>query len=514
MKAGKENGILLHLSSLPGKYGIGSMGKEARAFVDFLAASGVDAWQILPVGQTSFGDSPYQSPSAFAGNPYFIDLETLVEDGLLKNGEIEEHKTGEADYEWLWNTRYEILEKAFARFEADSDYEKFVEEADWLDGYALFMAIKKSQNFMAREFWPKELSLRKNLSERDVKSFEKQADFWRFLQYEFFKQYYDLKAYAEKKGVKIVGDMPIYVAMDSAEVWETPELFLFDADGKPTEVAGVPPDAFSADGQLWGNPLYDWVYHKRTNFKWWKKRLEQNLKMFDVVRIDHFRAFESYFCIPADSDTAKCGKWREGPMLAPFENIETDGRIIAEDLGIITDDVRALLKKSGFPGMKVLQFAFAGGTKGEYLPENFETDNSVVYTGTHDNDTTNGWFKTATDKEKQLFSKLTGYFDDDLPLMKMILGKNAVYKTPAEAMIELAMKSRANLAVVPLQDYLNLGSEGRMNHPSESGWWKWRAKSSDFNEKLSEKIKRFAEMRKLKKTVELSAEDQGENERT
>ena len=242
--------------------------------------------------------------------------------------------------------------------------------------------------------------------------------------------------------------------------------------------------------------------------------MEQNLKMFDVVRIDHFRAFESYFCIPADSDTAKCGKWREGPMLAPFENVETDGRIIAEDLGIITDDVRALLKKSGFPGMKVLQFAFAGGTKGEYLPENFETDNSVVYTGTHDNDTTNGWFKTATDKEKQLFSKLTGYFDDDLPLMKMILGKNAVYKTPAEAMIELAMKSRANLAVVPLQDYLNLGSEGRMNHPSESGWWKWRAKSSDFDEKLSEKIKRFAEMRKLKKTVELSAEDQGENERT
>ena len=475
-----EKGVLLHISSLPGGYGIGSFGKAAYDFVDRLAEKGYTLWQVLPLTPTSFGDSPYQSPSAFAGNPYFIDCDFLTEKGLLTGDEAVFFDCSDekgVNYGELWNKRYLCLRKAFERFVPDDEYYEFVGKNARISDYAVFAALKKRFGHKDLSAWPAEFRSKKTFKESMLTPEDvREVEFNLFLQFEFFGQYANLKKYANDKGVKIVGDMPVYVSMDSADVWADAHLFLLGSDLKPTFVAGVPPDGFTEDGQLWGNPLYDYEAHKKDGYKWWTERILYNLDLFDYLRIDHFRGFESYYKVPFGAKTAKDGEWVKGPGEELFGGIsaELKNRIIAEDLGVITDEVRRLRKETGFMGMKVLQFAFSTDTSNEYLPLNYDGNNYALYTGTHDNDTTNGWFGSLSEKEKTLFCRLTGYFDDKHPFMKMILGNSAVKRTPAEALIAFAEKADVRLLVVPIQDILNLGSEARMNFPSKQGQWTFR----------------------------------------
>ncbi len=482
----RKSGILMHLSSLSSPYGIGTMGSTAREFVDFLQASGQTYWQLLPICPTSYGDSPYQSYSTFAGNPYFIDLDELCEMGLLDKTDYEsidwENTPDRVNYGALYQKRYPVLRKAVNAFlkNVPEDFLEFCEKNDfWLSDFALFMALKDVHGGAAWSEW--DISFRNREEAALEKAKEEQKEnilFWKVIQYLFFKQWNELKTYANNKGILVIGDLPIYVSLDSVDVWAHPELFQVDENKVPKEVAGCPPDGFSADGQLWGNPLYDWDYMEKTNFKWWVDRIEYICKVYDLLRIDHFRGFDSYYAIPYGETTAKNGCWKQGPGMKLFNEVEkTIGRqaIIAEDLGYLTDSVKKLLKDSGFPGMKVLEFAFDSrdASGNEYLPHNY-VENCVAYTGTHDNDTVMGWFEDASD-EDVAYCKEYLCIADDSNLNWDMMG--AVWR------------SVANLTIMQAQDILGLGSESRMNQPSTVGSnWCWRAEPGIFTKELADKL--------------------------
>ena len=472
------------ISSLPSKYGIGSFGKSAYDFVDFLDQTGQKCWQVLPLNPTSYGDSPYQSPASAAGNPYFIDIDILVKKQLLTKEEADGLRNGskKIDYGWLFNTRYNALRIAHSRFVADGDYESFLAaNSSWVEDYALFMALKIRYGYCQWTLWADEhRDYKKALLCKD--EFEAEMSFWRWIQYEFSSQWQGVVKYAHEKGIVIIGDMPIYVAHDSMDVWQAPEQFLLDENYNPTVVAGCPPDGFSPDGQLWGNPIYDWALMETDGFSWWQKRVGESFKIYDILRIDHFRGFAGYYNIPYGEATAKNGKWDSAPGIALFRTIAKNfpkAKIIAEDLGFITPDVRELLDDCGFPGMKILQFAFYD-EDAEYLPRMFPHSNCVVYSGSHDADCTKTWVKNLEGETKRRFRR-------ECP---SIPGQSRTYDV-----IELAMSSRANLAVIPMQDYLELtNDEGRMNTPAVAeGNWNWRLSKRYRTASLTKKIKEMTE---------------------
>lgn len=480
----RASGVLLPVSSLPSAYGIGSFSKEAYEFVDQLKAGGQKYWQILPLGPTGYGDSPYQSFSTYAGNPYYIDLETLMEDGLLTKEECDACDFGDnpsyIDYEKIYNQRFPILKKAFARFVEDEEFREFVKENEfWLEDYSLYMAIKNSLNGISWSQWEDDLKCRDTQAlEQKKQELADEVQFIRFQQYEFTKQWQKLKTYANEQGISIIGDIPIYVAFDSADAWANPELFQFDENSEPTAVAGCPPDAFSATGQLWGNPLYKWDYHAETGFAWWIQRLKYCFKLYDVVRVDHFRGFDEYYAIPYGNETAEFGAWQKGPGIDLFHAVKNalgDVNIIAEDLGYLTDSVLKLLQDTGYPGMKVLQFAFDSREESDYLPHNYNK-NCVVYTGTHDNDTILSWLDEMAPEDVAFAQK---YMNN----------KNSTAEEIPWDFIRLAMASVADLAIIPVQDYLGLGTEARINKPSTLGYnWKWRLKPGQLQEDVLEKM--------------------------
>ncbi len=476
-------GILLPLSSLPSPYGIGSLGKEAYAFVDFLEQAKQRYWQILPIGPTGYGDSPYQSFSAFAASPYYIDLLTLQKEGLLTRKELSETDFGDVpnsiDYYKLYLNRKPLLEKAVARFSAqDEAFVQFKQEQEhWLYEYALFMALKGENDMKAFSLWDEDIRLRQPWALEDAKvRLGAEIHFWQVVQFWFYSQWYKLKAYANERGISIIGDIPIYVSPDSAELWAWPHLFQVDENSRPTEVAGCPPDAFSQDGQLWGNPLYEWEHHKNEGYAWWKRRIRHACTVFDVVRIDHFRGFSGYYAIPANAETAKEGRWRDGPRAEFIDSIKADIPdmcIIAEDLGYLTEDVHELLRHSGFPGTKVLQFAFDSREDSDYLPHNY-TFNSVVYTGTHDNTTTEDWKKSAP-KEDVAFCKR---------YLEIIPGRDFT-----RTCVRAALGSVSDLCIIPMADWLNLGIEARINTPSTLGGnWLWRVQKEELGKRLANEL--------------------------
>ena len=482
----RSSGILMHISSLPGSYGIGKMGKQAYAFVDFLVKAKQSCWQILPVSPTSYGDSPYQSFSIHAGNPYFIDFETLEEEGYLKAEEYKDIDWGgdetNVDYSAVYENTFEVLKKAHKRFrkKTEKGFSKFVLlNIDWIYSYGLFMALKDANGGKGWYEWEDSLRMHKQKAvHAATKKYASEIDFWCFVQYKYYQQWEKLKKYANSKGIRIIGDIPIYVAYDSVEVWEQPELFYLDKDKKPIEVAGCPPDVFSADGQLWGNPLYRWDYIEKKKFRWWVERIKAASKIYDTIRIDHFRGFESYYCIPYGAKTARKGKWRKGPDMKLFKEINKqlgNVDIIAEDLGFLTKKVTKMLEASGYPGMKVLEFGFGSGADNGYLPHNFKSSNSICYTGTHDNETILGWIENADKKTAKHCRDYLG------------VTKNADVPW---AMIKLCWASISQTAVTQMQDLLCLDNKARMNTPSTLGEnWKWRLSSIDeLSDALAKKL--------------------------
>ncbi len=493
----RKSGILLPVASLPSPYGIGCFSKEAYDFVDRLKEAGQSYWQILPLGPTSYGDSPYQSFSTFAGNPYFIDPEELIERGWISKERCSAFDFGgdeeSIDYGKIYENRFQMLREAYENSEIKKDaaFAGFVEENRyWLEDYALFMALKDSFGGISWILWEDDIKLRKPAAMEQYR--EKLADevcFYQFVQYLFFTQWEKLKSYANKKGIGIIGDIPIYVALDSSDAWANPKLFQFDENCEPTAVAGCPPDAFSETGQLWGNPLYRWEYHKETGYEWWMKRMESCYLRYDVVRIDHFRGFDAYYSIPYGEPTAENGVWEKGPGYDFFETMKKrlgEKEVIAEDLGFLTPSVIELVERTGYPGMKVLQFAFDSREESDYLPHNY-TRNCVVYTGTHDNDTILGWYKSLPGEDRRLC--------DDYLNLYHCLKEEEPDKSAAWELIRAALASVASLAVIPMQDYLGLDSRARINTPSTIGDnWKWRMKDGDFTEELAEKIKELTRL--------------------
>lgn len=484
----RASGILLGINSLPGKYGIGKLGKEAREFVDFLKKSEQKYWQILPLSPTGYGDSPYQSFSTRAGNPYFIDLETLENDGLLKPEDYKDVQFGDNDryinYGMLYFAIYPVLKKAYARFRPDEEYHKFIEKnRDWVFDYALFTAIKDAHGGKPWYDWEDELKFsRPEAVKRAEEELKDDVGFYLFLQYEFFRQWFDLKKYANGKGIEIIGDMPIYCAYDSVECWKNPELFDFDEDKRPKFAAGCPPDPYALEGQLWGNPIYNWKDMEQNGYKWWIDRIAFATDIYDVLRIDHFRAFAGYYAIPGKDKNAVNGIWKEGPGMKLFNSTNYwlgKKKIIAEDLGFITEDVVKLLKDTGYPGMKVLQFAFDPSYGSEYLPCNFEDKSCVVYTSTHDSDTAKGWAEKLTGAELKTCLDYCGIKSrDEIP----------------DALLRLAWSSCADTAITQLQDILGLGNEARINVPATVGLnWRWRIKESDLRPVVSEKLRILTE---------------------
>ena len=487
----RKSGILMHISSLPSQYGIGKMGKSAYDFVDYLVNAGVKCWQILPLSPTSYGDSPYQSFSVYAGNPYFIDFETLKREGLIKKSDYEEIKwqdnERQVNYSLIYENCFKVLRQAYKTYRRDISkrYHDFVEKnKSWLDDYALFMALKFKNGGKPWYEWDKKLAARdKDALEKAADELSRETEFFKFIQYKFFRQWANLKKYANDKGIEIIGDMPIYVSYDSVEAWATPELFQFDKNKKPQAVAGCPPDDFAVTGQLWGNPLYDWEYHKKTGYKWWIERLKFSASVYDIVRIDHFRGFESYYSIPYGNKTAEKGEWKKGPGAELFKTAEKElGKlnIIAEDLGFITDDVRQMLDAVGYPGMKVLQFAFGEGGESEHLPHNFTTSNCIAYTGTHDNDTLKGWIASqSSDTIKYCMAYINTKKKKDIP----------------KGIIRAAWGSVAEIAVAQMQDFLNSDASCRMNTPSTLGCnWQFRTHESDFTDKMAKRILKLNKM--------------------
>ncbi len=531
-------GILLPVSSLPSPYGIGCFSKEAYEFIDHLAQAGQTYWQILPLGPTGYGDSPYQSFSAFAGNPYFIDLETLAQEGLLEKEEYEALDFGteprSVDYAKLYQTRFEVLKNAFlqAKVEQNAEFLLFCEEQkEWLADYSLYMAVKNRFGGKSWDEWDEDIRMRQpEAMARYRRNCREEILYYSFLQYEFAKQWSAVKKYANGQGIRIIGDIPIYVSFDSSDSWANPELFQFNSERRPVRVAGCPPDAFSADGQLWGNPLYDWDYHEKTGYSWWIGRLEHCFSLYDVVRIDHFRGFDEYFAIPYGDKTAAGGSWQPGPGMKLFHAIQEhfgknavsvkgmteaeyagktgahfeaeilsetvsgtaqkctaestyekgieagELQIIAEDLGYVTESVKRLVAESGYPGMKVMEFAFDSREAGDYMPYTY-TQNCVVYTGTHDNQTLAAWYDELTDEDRALAADYLCLKDEDR--------RETVW-----AFIRMTLASVADTAIIPLQDYLGLGAEARMNHPATLGKnWTWRMLPGEFTEDLAEKIR-------------------------
>ncbi|MDJ0712996.1 MAG: 4-alpha-glucanotransferase [Prochloraceae cyanobacterium] len=487
----RSSGILLHPTSLPSRFGIGDLGKEAYHFIDFLSESYQQVWQILPLGPTGYGNSPYLSYSALAGNPLLISPEKLLEDELLAQHDLDnlpDFPLDRVDYDLVIQTKIPLLKVAFENFKAQATKKKqkeFKEFCDrhtyWLDDYALFMAIKEDQNGASWHKWDEEIATRKS------KAIEQWSDrlsdrilFHKFLQYEFFRQWTKLKKYANELGIKIFGDIPIYVAHDSVDVWSHRDIFRLDPKtGEPALMAGVPPDYFSETGQLWGNPVYDWKKLKKTKFQWWIKRIEGMLEYVDIMRIDHFRAFESFWGVPEGEETAMNGEWIEAPGEAFFtilkEKLGDDLPIVAEDLGVITPEVEALRDKFKFPGMKILQFAFDSDRANPFLPYNYVNRNCVVYTGTHDNNTTVGWFYERSPEEQ---ARVTDYLGCVCP--------DGIHWS----LIRLALGSVANLAVFPFQDVLGLGGNAKMNQPGTAeGNWSWRCRSEAFNQDVSGHLK-------------------------
>ena len=487
-------GILMPITSLPGKYGIGCFSEEAYRFVDFLQESGQSWWQMLPIHPTGFGDSPYQSFSTFAGNPYMIDLEALETEGVLTKAECAcvffGEDDAEVDYEAQYNNRYPLLRKAYERSEISKnpDYRQFVAENDWwLSDYALFMALKKHFGGQCWYEWPEDICRRYSYAmDHYRRELYFEIEFHMYLQFKFFEQYWQLKKYANDRGIGMIGDIPIYVAMDSADTWAHPELFQLDEDNRPLAVAGCPPDGFSPTGQLWGNPLYRWEYHRKTGYAWWLSRLWYVFQLYDITRIDHFRGFDAYFSIPYGAASAAEGHWEPGPGIDLFRCAENHlgwHKVIAEDLGYVTDSVRDLVRESGFAGMKVLEFAFDSrdsGAASDYLPHNYP-DNCVVYTGTHDNETLKGWLHSIPQKE---LAGVRAYLSD--------------WYTPQallhKSLIALAMGSVAALCIIPMQDHLGLDNGSRINTPSTIGHnWCWRMKKEQLTAALRWEIRETTE---------------------
>ena len=479
----RESGILMHITSLPGPYGVGCMGKEAFRFVDFLKAAGQSYWQILPLTPTGYGDSPYQSNSAYAGNPYLIDLEQLVQQGLLKQEELDNipwnYQEDRVDFGAQYIHRLAILQIAYSRFTQQDKLELFcLENSNWLPDFTLYMALKDKFNGQPWYQWEDSLKFRDPNALWQVRhELHEQIRFYSFVQYLFYAQWTALRNYAAQAGVKIIGDVPIYVPYDSVDVWTNPELFQLDASLTPTAVAGCPPDAFTEDGQLWGNPLYRWDVMEDRDFIWWKNRMASAGKLYDVIRLDHFRAFEAYWSVPFGDATARNGQWIPGPGMAFISAIQNHLphlRLIAEDLGFLTQGVLDLRDNAGLPGMKVLEFAFDSREPSEYLPHTYPA-NSVCYTGTHDNMTMRQWFETAS---ADAIAYATEY-------MALTHNEGLVWGT-----IRTAMSSVSDLCIVQLQDYLNLGGEARMNFPGTmtGNNWTWRARYGMLTEELANKI--------------------------
>ncbi len=482
----RSAGILLSVSSLPSKYGIGCFSEQAYAFIEFLKKAGQSYWQILPLGPISYGDSPYQSFSTFAGNPYFIDLDFLRQEALLTDEECKaaEWDSEFVDYHSLYQTRYPLLKKAYERSGIDRspDFIQFLKENPWLEDYAFFMALKEFFGGASWQEWEENIRLRTpEAMQHYHKKLAKEIGFYRFLQFHFFRQWNGLKTYANRKGVQIIGDIPIYVALDSADAWANPELFQLDETLRPTAVAGCPPDGFAAKGQLWGNPLYDWDRHQSTGYAWWIARLRHCFQLYDVVRIDHFRGFDEYYAIPFGSETAQNGHWEPGPGISLFRAAKKalgKKTVIAEDLGFVTETVRQLVRDSEFPNMKVLEFAFDSrdtGSRNDYLPHNYG-ENCVAYTGTHDNQTLVSWFQSITEEERCM---VRAYLCD----------RYTPEKELHKSMIALLMRSCAGLCIIPMQDWLGLDDRCRMNTPSTVGSnWKWRMQAACCSDALQQEI--------------------------
>lgn len=480
----RSAGILLPVSSLPSNYGIGTFGEEAYRFVDFLKKAGQSYWQVLPLGPTSYGDSPYQSFSAFAGNPYYIDLQMLMQEGLLQQEDADVFNWGEnvekVDYQKLYEFRFDVLRMAFRRsaHKSEEEFQKFCRDNNyWLLDYSRYMAIKKYYGDQSWLHWPSAIRMRETEeTEKLYVKLEEEIDFWKFCQYHFFKQWNKLKKYANDNNIKIIGDIPIYVSADSADVWAGKEEFQLNSDGRPTCVAGVPPDDFSDDGQLWGNPLYDWKEMENNGFTWWKMRMSHSAKLFDVIRIDHFIGIVRYYSVHSESKNARFGKWIKGPenkLIDAIDDVVGDTKVIAEDLGAVTPAVTKLRIKAGYPGMKLMLQAFDSDSSNGNLPHHFE-NNSVVYGGTHDNETLNGYFKHADSKVISFAQKYLN-----------VRTKRALPR----AVIREAYKSVANLVIFQMQDFCEFDNRARINRPSTIGGnWQWRVKPDIFTDKLAEEI--------------------------
>lgn len=487
MKFERSSGILLHPTSLPGPYGIGDLGPESFGWVDFLVKSGCSLWQILPLGPTGYGDSPYQCFSAFAGNPYLISPDRLIEDGLLgveDLSDLPDLPEEQVDFGPVIRWKLALLDRAFGNFQEKgleglgAQFSRFCQsQAFWLEDFSLFMALKEANGGGSWVDWPAGLRNREEKAlENARREFASEIDRQRFRQFLFFRQWRDLKRYASQKNVKIIGDIPIFVAHDSADVWSHPELFFLNKRGRPTVVAGVPPDYFAKTGQLWGNPLYRWDVHAQTGYSWWIERIRSVLDLVDFIRLDHFRGFAGYWEVPAKEKTAERGQWVPGPGEKFFEEVSQalgNLPIIAEDLGNITPDVIAMRERFGLPGMRIVQFAFHGDPAEPFLPHN-HVQNSVVYTGTHDNDTVQGWYERVLEKERDFYRRYLGRDGHDV----------------AWDMIRATWMSVGVFAVAPMQDFLNLGNEARMNYPGNpSGNWSWRMTHDAQSELLSARLR-------------------------
>ena len=481
----RESGVLMHITSLPSPYGVGTMGKEAYAFVDFLKASGQRYWQILPLTPTGYGDSPYQSCSTFAGNHYLIDLDTLADQGLLEKADFADIDWGcdpaSTDFGKLYNNRLTVLRKAYTRFEGSEAFDKFcIENSSWLPDFALFMAIKAQCGGKAWYQWEESLKRRDPETIWNTrKDLKDEIRFYCFVQYLFDAQWQALRTYAHEAGILIIGDVPIYVPYDSVEVWSSPEMFDLDADLNPVNVAGCPPDAFTADGQLWGNPLYRWDVHKADKFSWWTRRMAAAGTRYDVIRLDHFRGYESYWAVPFGDATARGGVWKEGPgmdFVNAMRNNLPELAMIAEDLGFLTQAVLDLRDASGYPGMKVLQFAFDSREPSEYLPHTYIA-NSVCYTGTHDNMTTRQYLETLSADALEYAKEYMNLSEQE----GLVWG-----------VIRNAMATVSDWCVIPMQDLLDLGADARMNFPGQpAGNWTWRATPGYLTEELTAKFRRL-----------------------
>ena len=484
----RESGILLHITSLPSPEGIGTLGAEARAFADFLKKAGMRIWQVLPISPTGYAESPYQSFSTFAGNALLLDLRTLKKEGILTTDEAPDLQGDPemVDYPRLIAFKARMLTLAFEQsgITLSGKIKRFREEnAAWLEDYAFFMAIKRHFGNSSWQKWPDEdIRMRKPAAMKAYREkLKREVDYECFIQYLFFKQWFALKRYANERGISIFGDMPIYVAEDSADAWANPRIFQLDTERRPTRIAGVPPDYFSADGQRWGNPLYDWAYLKKTGYAWWIARLRAMSRIFDLTRVDHFIGFANFYSVPADEQTARNGLWLPGPGKSLFREIKKelpDMRIVAEDLGAVTPKVRKLMSETGYPGMKVMTFAFSGDPYSEHLPK-YHSKNSVIYTGTHDNNTLLGWWACSSVTERNTAIIALGIrHDEDL----------------TEAFLRAALESQADTAILPMQDVLRLGETARMNLPGTVGGnWLWRMKPGAAGKKLAKELRKLNE---------------------